>query len=368
MSLSSVLARLCAIRAAPVPRAAAWRAILLAALALLAAGPLAAQPAPLRLKIVGGLAGLTQYTRHEAPFWLDRVPQLTGGVVQAEIAPFDRSGIRGQELLRLVRLGVVSYANVLLGLAAADDPELGALALPLANRNQAELRRNAELLRPGLAQLLEERFDAVLLSIYIYPAQVALCRGGFTGLADLAQRRVRVSSVAQGDLMSSLGAIPVAIPFAEVVAAMRDGVVHCAITGAQSAADIGLLAVATHVSALPITWGVSAFVANRGAWMTLPETIRDRLRGGLVQLEGEIWEAAERGNLDGIACATGAASCPPAQRAHLQLVAEPPMETFQRRLLTDAVVPAWLRRCGAACGQLWNGTMGPALRVQAGGG
>lgn len=343
-------------------------AAFVAVIVLLANGGAAAQPAPLRLKIVGGLAGVAQYMQHEEPFWLNRVPQLTAGVVQAEIAPFDRSGIRGQELLRLLRLGVVSYANVLLGLAAADDPELDALALPLANRDQAELRRNADLLRPGLAQLLEQRFDAELLGIYIYPAQVMICRGAFTGLADLAGRRVRVSSAAQGDLMSSLGAVPVAIPFAEIAPAMRDGVVHCVVTGAQSAADIGMLSVATHVSTLPINWGVSVFVANRGAWMSLPETIRDRLRAGLAQLEVEIWEAADRANRDGIACAIGASSCPPGQRRRLQLVVEPPMETVQRRLLTEAVVPAWLRRCGSTCAEIWNGTMGPALRVQAGGG
>jgi TRAP-type C4-dicarboxylate transport system substrate-binding protein len=354
-----------AARRLPARMLAALVGLLVPLLALL--GQAAAQPVPLRLKIVGGLGGVAQYTRHEAPFWLSRVPQLTAGVVQAEIAPFDRSGIRGQELLRLVRLGVVSYANVLLNLAAGDDPELEALALPLANRDQADLRRSAALLRAGLERLLRERYDAELLAIYIYPAQVTLCRGPFAGLADLAGRQVRVSSVAQADLMSSLGAVPVVIPFAEVVPAMRRGVVHCAITGAQSAAEIGLLTVATHVSAVPINWGVSVFVANRTAWRVLPETIRERLGAGLMQLQEEIWASADQANRDGMGCATGAAACPAAQRRHLQLVAEPPMEGFQRRLLTDAVVPAWLRRCGTACGAIWDGTMEPALNVQAGG-
>jgi TRAP-type C4-dicarboxylate transport system substrate-binding protein len=343
--------------------------LLLGCLALLAgAGSLLAQPAPLRLKIIGGLAGVTQYTQHEAPFWQNRVPQLTAGVVQAEIAPFDRSGIRGQELLRLLRLGVVSYANVLLGLAAADEPELDALTLPLVSRDQAELRRNAALLRPGLARVLRERYGVELLAIYIYPAQVMLCRGAFAGLGDLAGRRIRASSAAQADLLAGLGAIPVVMPFAEVVPAMRDGVVQCAITGAMPAVEVGLPEVATHISALPINWGVSVFVANQGAWQALPETIRERLQGGIATLEEDIWRAADLATQDGIACATGLPPCPPGRRGRLQLVAEPSIEAFQHRILRDVVVPGWLRRCGSACTAIWNGTMGPGLGIRAEGG
>ena len=111
---------------APQPSSARSRlplraAVLGGVMALLAAFgatmPVAAQTAqdPIRMRIVGGLASLSQYVDYEEPFWKDRVPQLTHGRVRAEIAPFDRSGIRGQEMLQLMRLGVVPYGYVLLG-------------------------------------------------------------------------------------------------------------------------------------------------------------------------------------------------------------------------------------------------------------
>src|SRR5688572_22190667 len=55
----------------------------------------------MQLRIVGGLAGVNQYTRHEAPFWTDELPRRTQGRYTAEIVPFDRAGIRGQEMLQL---------------------------------------------------------------------------------------------------------------------------------------------------------------------------------------------------------------------------------------------------------------------------
>src|SRR5689334_12477494 len=121
-------------RSSPFPAAARLlcaMAILLVMAVAGATSPALAEEQVIRLKVAGGLADVSQYVRHEEPFWTRRVPEITGGRVRAEIAPFDRSGIRGQEMLQLIRLGVIPFGDVLLGLAAAEDPELNAIDLPV---------------------------------------------------------------------------------------------------------------------------------------------------------------------------------------------------------------------------------------------
>jgi hypothetical protein len=72
--------------------------------AVLGVMPAAAEDvAPIHLRVAGGLGGVTQYEQYEAPFWTREVPRLTNGRVEAEIAPFDRSGIRGADMLGLLR-------------------------------------------------------------------------------------------------------------------------------------------------------------------------------------------------------------------------------------------------------------------------
>src|SRR3954470_3524460 len=64
------------------------------ALALTIVEPAAqAADSPIQLKVVGGLAGVSQYTKLEEPFWTHQVSELTRGRVQAEIHPSDRSGL-----------------------------------------------------------------------------------------------------------------------------------------------------------------------------------------------------------------------------------------------------------------------------------
>src|SRR5438067_13461264 len=121
---------------------------LAAGLALVCAHTLADDTAPTqRLRIVGGLAGVNQYTRQEEPFWTRELPKLTGGRVSAEIVPFDRAGIRGQEMLRLIQLGAVPFGTALLNLNATQDPVFCAPDLAGLNLDSAAALKSARALR-----------------------------------------------------------------------------------------------------------------------------------------------------------------------------------------------------------------------------
>ena len=90
-----------------------WLSLCWLLVGFLTSAPVAAQDRPATVRVVGGLEGLTQYQRHELPFWRDRVPALTGGRLRAEIVPFDRSGIRAQDMINLIRLGALPFGYVL---------------------------------------------------------------------------------------------------------------------------------------------------------------------------------------------------------------------------------------------------------------
>ena len=354
-------------------------AVLALALPLAAAqgqSPPAAEPtaeAPIRLQVVGGLAGVSQFTRLEQPFWTRQLTEVTGGRLTADISPFDRSGIRGQEALRLLRLGVTPFSTALLGLVASEEPELSALELPGMSPDMATLRRVIATNRPWLETMLRERHETELLAIYVYPAQVFFCARPFNGLLDLRGRRIRTSAAAQSEWVSAIGAVPVVIPFADIVPAIRAGVVECAITGTLSGWQIGLNEVTSHVHAMALTWGVSFFGANRTAWAALPEDLRTILRRELTELEQRIWEASDTETGQGLACNTGQPECPteqmtgpngPRAKGRMTLVqVTPEDDALRRRLLREVILPRWADRCGPGCAEAWNERSGEQLGI-----
>jgi TRAP-type C4-dicarboxylate transport system substrate-binding protein len=321
---------------------------------------------PIRLKVVGGLADVSQYVRYEEPFWRRRLQEASGGRLQAEIAPFDRSGIRAEEMLALMRLGVVPFGTALLAVVSTEEPEFNAVDLPIVSPDMDTLRRTVAAYRPHIEELLADRYDVELLAVYTYPAQVIFCRTAFAGLADLAGRRIRTSSVGQSEMFAALGATPVVLPFAETLAAMRSGVVECAVTGTLSANAIGLHEVTSHMHRMAITWGLSVFGANRTVWNALPDWARALIRSEVQQLEREIWQAADVETGEGIMCNSGQAGCRAGRPGTMTVVPVSGADQARRlRLLTETVLPGWVRRCGDPCVEAWNTRLAPLLGVRA---
>jgi TRAP-type C4-dicarboxylate transport system substrate-binding protein len=325
----------------------------------------APKDAPQHLRIVGGLAGVNQYTRHEEPFWTRELARLSKGSATAEIVPFDRAGIRGQEMLRLVQLGAVPFGTALLSLSAAQDPELAAPDLAALNPDAASVRRSADAFRPYLGRVLRERYGIELLALYAYPAQVTFCTKALASLGDLAGRRIRVSGASQSDWVTAIGATPVQTAFAEIVANVRTGNIDCAITGTMSGNTIGLHEVTSHIYTMPINWGVAAFVANGATWEALPKELQSLLRQELPKLENAIWAESAKETGEGIACNVGGSTCASGRKGHMVEVRETPVDTRKRQdILLKNVLPGWIQRCGPQCAQVWRQTVGPALGIE----
>ena len=312
-----------------------------------------------RLRVVGGLAGVNQFTQWEEPFWTGELQRLSSGRFDADIVPFDRAGIPAAEMLQFLQMGVVPFGTVLLSALSSQYPQYMGVDLAGLNTDMASLRTHLAAFRPYLEQALREQHGVQLLAVYAYPAQVFFCTKALTGLADLAGRRIRVSSSTQADFVTALGAVAVRTEFSKMAGAMARGALDCAITGTSSGNTIGLHRMTSHLYTMPLTWGLAIFGANQAAWNSLPPDLRTLLQRELPRLEARIWSEAERETSTGIACNSGAPSCPAAQRGQMVVVPVSAQDEIRRQqILRTVVLPQWLRRCSVDCAQVWRQTMG----------
>ncbi len=326
---------------------------------LYAQSPSPAVPGGQKLRIVGGLAGINQYVKNEEPFWTQELPRLTAGKYTAEIAPFDRSGVPGDEMLRLMELGVVPFGTALFGLSSSQVPAMGGLDLAGLNPDIATLRRHMASFRPYLQKMLREKHNIELLAIYTYPAQVLFCKRAFSGLTDLEGRRIRVSSPTQADLVTALGAIPVLAGFNQIMANMQSGNTECAITGTMSGNTIGLHEVTQYYHPMPINWGLAAFGANLSAWNALPGDLRAVLAREIPKLETQIWAESERETAEGLACNRGDTTCTGPRKGKMKEVAATSADAQKMQdMLRKVVIPRWMQRCNQRCKEVWDSTIG----------
>jgi TRAP-type C4-dicarboxylate transport system substrate-binding protein len=326
-----------------------------------------AQTTPVqRLRIVGGLGGVTQYTRHEEQFWTRDLAALSGGRYTASIVPFDRAGVPGQEMLNLMQLGVVPFGTALMSQMSVQFPELGAPDMAGLNPDVATLRRVVSAFRPYLSEALRERYGVELLAVYIYPAQEVFCNKPMRQLSDLSGRRTRVSGATQADFVSALGGTPVYTEFSQIMANMKSGNTDCVITGTMSGHTLGLHEVTSAIYAMPVSWGVAVFAANRESLNALPADLQALLRKELPRLEAAVWAQSESETEEGIACNTGAAACTRPIKGRMVAVRPSPQDDARRReIFATRVLPGWVERCGPVCATVWNQTLGPVVGLRA---
>ncbi|MBL6458333.1 TRAP transporter substrate-binding protein DctP [Belnapia sp. T6] len=336
----------------------------LAALALgLALALPAAAENPLHLRVISGFFGPRQFRTLEQPFWLQEVPALTGGRAAAALQIGSSLGLASEQMLTVMRNGVVSFGTLEVNALTLTEPEWGVADLPLLAEDEVGLRRAIELWRPWIAAQLRERHGIELLAVFIRPPQVMFCAQPFASLLDLAGRRIRIASVNQSDLILALGAVPVVLELERAVEGFEAGGLDCAVTGALPASVVGLTRVTSHASTLPLGWSMAFLTAHGGRWAALPEAVRGPLREGTRRLEESMWRAAEAQRDEGEACLSSQPGCP-AEPSRMQRVGESAASRAAiRALFASAVLPGWVRRCGTTCAESWNAVAGPVLGV-----
>jgi len=344
------------------------RIVAAAALAgLLATGPSLAQDLPkTQLRIVGGLSNLTAYNDYEKPFWTKTVPEKSKGQISVEIKGFNEMGLKGPELLRLLGQGVIEFGTATLSYFASDNPINEAIDIATIAPDVQTARKVTAAFEPVYAKLYGSGGSNVkLLGISTYPGQVLFCNAEIKGLSDLKGKKVRTSSRTQAEFVETLGGSSVTMAFGEVVPALQNKVVDCAITGSLSGYSAKWYEVSTHLVALPINWNQQIHAANLGTWNKLDPKVRDFLQANVKTLVDDIWEAAAKQTQEGYDCNTGAAACPHAVKGKMVLVQPSAADRDVLKNARQSLVDKWAARCSAQCVADWNATVGKEVGITA---
>ena len=336
-----------------------------AGIALMAATAAPAADKPVSIKAVGTWGSLTNYQKHEGPFWNDHIADASGGQIIGEIRPQTELGLKGFEIMRLVKNGVFDYAFGLPGYVAAENPIFEGADLSSLTQDIDTQRKVAEAYFPILEKAFADIYNAKLLQLYPFPSQTLWCNAEVNGLEDLNGKKIRVYATTLGDFVEGVGGTSVTVPFAEVIPALEKGVVDCGITGTMSAYKAKWHQVATHAYTLRVGWGLAFGAMNMDKWNSMTSEQQATLQKELDALTDAMWQETATEDAVAISCITGQA-CEIGEPGGMKLV-EPSDADLKKRdeVATDVVLARWADRCGADCAEQWNATVGSVLGLTA---
>ena len=334
-----------------------------AAFALSASAALADDPVV--LNAVGTWSSLTNFQKHEEPFFNTRLREASDGNIVGKIQSQSGLGLKGFEIMRLVKNGVFDFAFGLPGYVAAENAIFEGADLSTLTQDIDTQRKVSDAYYPTLEKSFADIYNAKLLMLYPFPSQTLWCNGEVNGIEDLKGKKIRVYSTTLGDFVEGVGGTSVTVSFSEVIPALEKGVVDCAITGTMSAYTAKWNQVATHAYTLRVGWGLAFGAMNMDKWNSLSEGQKTLLQSEIATLTDAMWAETATEDDVAISCITGG-ECAIGEAGSMTLV-EPSEADLKARdsIATEVVLARWAERCGADCAANWNETVGPILGLTA---
>lgn len=320
---------------------------------------------PVVLNAVGTWSSLTNFQKHEEPFFNERLSAASDGKIVGKIQSQSGLGLKGFEIMRLVKNGVFDFAFGLPGYVAAENAIFEGADLSSLTQDIDTQRQVSDAYFGTLETAFADIYNAKLLMLYPFPSQTLWCNGEVNGMADLEGKKIRVYSTTLGDFVEGVGGTSVTVAFSEVIPALEKGVVDCAITGTMSAYTAKWNQVATHAYTLRVGWGLAFGAMNMGKWNSLSADQQALLQSEIATLNEAMWQETATEDDVAISCITGGA-CEIGEAGSMTLV-EPSAKDLAARdkIATEVVLARWAERCGAECADNWNKTVGPILGLTA---
>ena len=323
---------------------------------------------PTTLKVMGAFPTTPTFLVHEKPFWTKTIPQKLGKNVKIVLTNITELGLKGPEVFRLMKLGVLDFGTGVLSYTAGDDPQAEAIDLAGLSKDAKTLRKITEAYRPTLEKLYKDKYGIKALAIYPAHAQIFWCAQPISGLADLKGKKVRVFNTSMSDFIEGVGGTPVNVPFAEVVPALQRKVVDCAVTGALSGNQSKWAEVTSHMYPLPMGWALYMHGVSLKTWNAIEPKLQKALSREITNLEDRIWKSADKETMEGVNCSTGSGPCTMGIKGNLKLVKVSDKDAkVHHDLMKNVVLKRWGKRCGAACAKHWDETVGKILNLTASG-
>ncbi|WP_372624196.1 TRAP transporter substrate-binding protein [Falsiroseomonas sp.] len=320
----------------------------------------------LQFKVIGLNSPTVASSVDEIPFWRETIPRASNGAITADITPLDQMGIDDRTMLRLLRLGVMDFAGMDISKMAGDDARFEGCDLAGITLDVDRARAACEAWRPIIDRQMQRNWNAKLLAFGGNPPQVFWCRDVVSGLDGLRGRKIRVFNNTMRDFLQGINATAVSMAFAEVVPALNNGVVDCAVTGSLSGNTAGWTEVTRSIYPMSLGWSINVLAVNLNTWNRLDPRVQAFFLEQTRAYEDRMWNTLREATAQADNCNTGQQPCTLGRPANMTIVPVRPEEEAQRRRLVESAVLAnWARRCGAECAGEWNGTVGRTLGLTA---
>lgn len=322
--------------------------------------------APTKLRVVGSWSSLSLYKEYEKPYWKkDFTKEFPKTKVR--LSSLGQIKLKGASVYRELAKGVFDVVSTVGGYVVSDSQTLAGLDFPALTDDIKTAKKVVNSYKKTLDEALKKDFNAKLLSVVPYPAQILFCREKISSLSDLKGKKVRASGWTVAEFLDGIGATGITMSYSEVPQSLQRGVIDCAVTGGLSGYMSGWGEVSNYLYPLPIGgWAYVITAMNLDTWNKFTKNEQVKL---LKSINKDIvmpaWIKTNYETSEGEKCLTGQ-DCSYGKATHMKLIKiQEKDRDLAKKVLVSRVIPKWAKKVPAKTVQEWNNTIGKITNIVA---
>lgn len=300
----------------------------------------------------------------EKKWWLEEIPKSSGGQISTSYVSIFELGLKGDEQLRLAKLGVLEFFDGNFNTLSKEDPIFRGIDMFGMAPTHAKAKIMADAYMPVLSKILEKKFGIKILMVWPNPAQTMYCKDKGTDLTNfLKDRKVRAGQGAVAAFVEKAGGTPVSIPWTDVIPSAQSGLINCGITGTLSGNTAKWPEVFNYLFPMKLYWGFWFSGVSVAAWDKIDPKVQTFLLAEMAKHAEKRWKISGEETQDGINCNIGKGECKYGVKSNMTLVPVKDKDLALLNKWSKEIGPLWVKRVGVEAAKEWNATAGKALGV-----
>jgi TRAP-type C4-dicarboxylate transport system substrate-binding protein len=262
-------------------------------LVFLAAGP--ASAADVVKMNLNAIYPATNFHSQGAEEFAKRVKEYTGGTVDIAVHPGGALGFKGPELLKTVKDGTVPMSDILMGVVQGSEKAFGISSLPRMVTSYDEAWKLYEACKE-LYDKAAVKWNQKILYVVPWPPSGLFTTKEVKTAADIKGLKTRTYDKNGADFLANLGGSPVSLPWGEVYAALRTGMIDSVLTSAVSGRDAKLWEVLKYFKKIDYAYPLNMVVINLDYWKALKPEQKAAMEKAAKEVEDLQWKKSAADN------------------------------------------------------------------------
>ncbi|MGQ9669843.1 MAG: TRAP transporter substrate-binding protein [Desulfosoma sp.] len=231
----------------------------------------------------------TNFHSQGAEEFAKRVKEYTGGTVEIAVHPGGALGFKGPELLKTVKDGTVPMSDILMGVVQGSEKVFGISSLPRMVTSYEEAYKLYESCK-DLYDKAAAKWNQKILYVSPWPPSGLFTNKEIQTALDIKNLKTRTYDKNGADFLANLGGSPVSLPWGEVYAALRTGMIDSVLTSAVSGRDAKLWEVLKYFKKIDYAYPLNMVVINLDYWKALKADQKAAMEKAAKEVQDLQWK------------------------------------------------------------------------------